>query len=538
VKVTAALGGLAVAGLLWLFLAPASLGGVLSATAVSGTSMQPTVRTGDLVLLESLGSYHTGQVVAYRNPAVAHTFLHRIVGIDGGRYLMRGDRNHWLDPGRIVAADISGAMILRIPHGGTLVTWLQLPLHGAAVAGAVTALVALTGSGAAVRRRRHRRGRRSGSAEPHARASRIRPRGRALPRPAVVAAGAAVVLVASAAGAAAAFIAPASNPGRSVVYRQSAGLSYAARVPSSVAYPGGVVHTGDPVYLAIVRELDLRFRYDFTSSAPHRVQVAATLAAGLSDGSGWRRAVPLATSVQRRGDGVVVRARMSLADVRRLLAQLQTVTGMGSASHALSLDLRGQVAGTVAGRRVRAQLTDHVGMLLDPYQLQMGRPRSIAGVPQLAWKTDSHRFAAIPASPRRWTAAGLGVTVAHARAVLGATALTAAALLAFALYGRSVRRRHADDVALAEARHGRLIVPLAVLPELPSAPLEVLDMRSLVLIAQRYDAVILHHVGPGGECFLVVDGESVFRYARPAPGWELAILEVAETGPPRVTISR
>lgn len=121
-KLTAALGALGAAVLLWLFLAPASEGGVLSATAVSGSSMQPAVRTGDLVVLVSLDQYHVGQVVAYRNRAVAHTFLHRIVGIRDGRYLMRGDRNRWLDPGRVVASDIAGAMLLRIPHGGALVT--------------------------------------------------------------------------------------------------------------------------------------------------------------------------------------------------------------------------------------------------------------------------------------------------------------------------------------------------------------------------------------------------------------------------------
>jgi hypothetical protein len=81
-------------------------------------------------------------------------------------------------------------------------------------------------------------------------------------------------------------------------------------------------------------------------------------------------------------------------------------------------------------------------------------------------------------------------------------------------------------VVHAQLVGGRLIVPLAMLPELPSVPLDVLDTGSLVMIAQRYDAVILHHIGPGGECFLVVDGDSVFRrYARPAPGWELAIVD-------------
>ncbi len=97
-QVIAALGVVALASLVWLFVAPESLGGLLSASAVSGTSMQPTVRTGDLVVLEALDHYSVGDIVAYRNPAVAHTFLHRIVRVADGVYSMRGDRNRWLDP--------------------------------------------------------------------------------------------------------------------------------------------------------------------------------------------------------------------------------------------------------------------------------------------------------------------------------------------------------------------------------------------------------------------------------------------------------
>jgi signal peptidase I len=522
-KLIGALGVLAVAGLVWLFVAPVSLGGVLFASAVSGASMQPAVRTGDLVVLEARHTYRTGDVVAYRNSVVSHTFLHRIVRVHDGLYSMRGDRNRWLDPGRVVRSDIAGAMVLRIPYAGGLVTWLQVPVHGAGVAAAVTALVALVGGRTVVRRRRRRRRQPVVAPPPNA--------GRRIskPRPpyalATAAASAAVLLLASTAGLAALLRLPATAGGRTAGYRQSASLTYSARVPPSAAYPDGAVRTGDPVYLAIVRSLNLTFGYRFASPAPARVRAGATLIAGVSDQDGWRHAVPLATSTTRRGDQVTVRATLSLAAVRRLLADVQALTGVSSATHSLTLELRGTVAGTIAGRPIRARLSDPVSMRLDDLQLQMGTPRTVAGAPVLAWHSEARRLTIAEARPRRLAQAGVGITVAAARIACAAVAVGAGLLLALTLYLRRRGPRRADDVAIAQARHGGLIVPLAVLPALPSAPLDIRDMGSLVRIARRYDAIILHHAGEQGECFLVIDGEAVFRFARAAPGWELAILD-------------
>ncbi len=342
-----------------------------------------------------------------------------------------------------------------------------------------------------------------------------------------VAVFAATVLLASAAGTAVVLRLPTSDGGRTAVYRQSAGLTYWASVPPSAAYPDGAVRTGDPVYLAIVRNLDISFAYRFASSAAHRVTERTTLVARVSDEDGWRHAVPLATSTFRHGDKVVVRARLSLPSVRRLLADVQALTGVSSVSHSLTLELRASVAGTLAGRPIRAGLSDPVNMQLDDVQLRMGRPRTVGGAPVLAWHTDARPLAIVAARPRRLTRAGIGMTVAAARILLGATALGAALALALALYMRGRGPRRADDVAIAQARHGGLIVPLAALPVLLSAPLDLRDMGSLVRIARRYDAVILHHAGEQGECFLVIDGEAVFRFARPALGWELTILEAA-----------
>ena len=81
----------------WAFvLRPQALGGPAGYVLVSGHSMLPRYHTGDLVLVERKGSYHVGQVIAYRVPkgdAMAGAqVIHRIIGGDAQHgFLVQGD---------------------------------------------------------------------------------------------------------------------------------------------------------------------------------------------------------------------------------------------------------------------------------------------------------------------------------------------------------------------------------------------------------------------------------------------------------------
>ncbi len=536
-----ALGLVAVAGVIWLFLAPRSLGGVLTASAVAGTSMEPRVRSGDLVVLEALDTYRRGDVIAYRNRSVDHTFLHRIVGVRGGRFVMRGDRNGWLDPGTASPEDIIGVLRLRIPEGGSVIAWLQVPRHGGSVAALLTAVVLLVGGGATVRRRRRRRRgagwpstatpRSTGAAPQSARSSSRRP---------ALAAGLVVcVLMIALAGTAIAFTTPASNGPRAATYLESGHLTYAAAVPPSAVYPDGRVSTGDPVYLRLVHRLELAFSYRFTSPAPHRVAATGSLVASVSDGQGWRRTIPLATSADQGPDGVVLRARLALSGLRRLLARVQSSTGVAQGSYAVAVDARVDVTATVAGRPVRHSFSDHAGMRLDEFQLQTG---AAAGDGEsLAGRVTSHRVS--PVGPARATLLGPAwarIPVADLRRLLPGVDVVLAALLALALrivLGRAGR----DSAGLIQARYGRLIVPLAAMPVLGVSPVEVQDMRSLVQLARRYEAAILHHGTGSADTYLVLDGGLAYRYRtggvsvpadRPLPAVSLLPAPAAGAGGP------
>jgi signal peptidase len=131
---------------------PGFLRGGTAYVIVSGNSMDPTLHAGDLVLTVRRGSYNVGDVVAYRipkgQPGAGVLVIHRIVGGSASSgYIMRGDNRAGRDPWRPRPRDVVGAEGLSVPRLGFALVYLRTPLGLAALAGIVTALLILVGSG-------------------------------------------------------------------------------------------------------------------------------------------------------------------------------------------------------------------------------------------------------------------------------------------------------------------------------------------------------------------------------------------------------
>ena len=147
-----------VAVVLW-FTWPARLGGAATFVVVHGHSMDPTFRSGDVVLVRRAGSYHVGEIAAYHIPkgqaGAGHGVIHRITKAEGGHYTFRGDNRTTEDQWHPTAKDILGRVVLRIPMPGETF-WAILPwLWCAAVGIVVTWMFWPT--------HHHRRGRRAAS---------------------------------------------------------------------------------------------------------------------------------------------------------------------------------------------------------------------------------------------------------------------------------------------------------------------------------------------------------------------------------------
>ncbi|HEX7096619.1 MAG TPA: signal peptidase I [Acidimicrobiales bacterium] len=135
-------------GVLWLvFLRPTALGGSTEYILVSGTSMEPTLHEGDLVILRQRDRYEIGDVVAFDvpegTPGPDSTVIHRIIGgnADDG-YVTRGDNRESMDAWHPTHDAILGARVARVPYVGRVLGWLAHPfVLGLAIGAAGSSLV-------------------------------------------------------------------------------------------------------------------------------------------------------------------------------------------------------------------------------------------------------------------------------------------------------------------------------------------------------------------------------------------------------------
>ena len=122
------------------FLRPQFVGGPAAFVTISGHSMEPRLRTGDLVLVERQRSYRAGDVIAYRIPAgdvgAGSIVIHRVVGGTArSGYVMRGDNRSTDDLWRPKPADVVGKMRVALPKSGRLLAIALSPLGLGTIAG-------------------------------------------------------------------------------------------------------------------------------------------------------------------------------------------------------------------------------------------------------------------------------------------------------------------------------------------------------------------------------------------------------------------
>src|SRR3972149_8829226 len=130
--------------IVWFFLLrPISLGGPVSYALVSGSSMEPTLRSGDLAILRAKQDYVIGDIVAFRSPS--GNVIHRIVGEDAPGFILKGDNKTSSDPWRPQTEDVLGSVWFVVPGGGRIILLLRQPLGLGLMAGFLGVVVVLGG---------------------------------------------------------------------------------------------------------------------------------------------------------------------------------------------------------------------------------------------------------------------------------------------------------------------------------------------------------------------------------------------------------
>jgi signal peptidase I len=497
-------GALALIAAAWFLLAPPKLGGSTSYAVIVGSSMEPHLHRGDLALVRPADHYRPGDVVLYRSRLLGHDVLHRIVRVEGDRYVFKGDNNTFIDPDKPTNADIVGKLRVGVPWLGRALEWLRVPTHSAIVAG-LAALIALGAGGGATARRRRR-----------SRAATHGPRKRG-PLPVLTGAGevALVVLAVVALGfgllTAVAFL---RSPHSLVLYngyRQVGTFGYEAPAPAGAAYPSGAATTGQPIFLRLAKNVSIRFDYRFEARSPHAVEGSGRMLADLGDPSvGWRRTLTIQPWTAFKGDRFSARGTLRFDRIESLIARVERETGFGSASHTLTLRPQIRLRGEVAQAHVSDRFDPSLALELDPLVLRLAPRPDGTGVSAL---TSSRPGALSRLERTELSAFGLHLDAARARlyAPVVAGAALAAALALLVLMLRALRK---DEAARIAARYGnRLIAVTKLAPAVRERTIEVARFEDLARLAEAVERPILHEQHNGVHSYLVEWGSALYRYS-------------------------
>jgi len=487
----------------WLFFGPTQVGGTTSYAVVVGTSMEPMLHGGDLAVMREQSTYRIGDVVLYEAPELGSNVLHRIVRVQDGRFVLKGDNNDFLDSEQVTDAQIVGKLWLNAPQVGSVTEWLRAPLHAALLVGLATLLALGSGAGLGAARRRRSAGE---SARPE-RPARAAGGASGDPLPWLGALGAASVLFAVLA--ILSFTRPVTvTEPVAEAYVHQGRFEYSASVRRNEVHPDGRVTTGEPIFLRLVPTLRVSFGYRLEARQPVDVHGRVRLDARVSDGRGWERLVPLAPERTFQGEQVTVRGTIDLRAIQALVARMRTLTGSSQSTYLVTVLPRVTVSGQAGRDPVDATFAPALPFDLGDLRLQPNLQESGPGVGPFAPR-EAVGGTRVAAGQLELGALSLPVRTARRLSLIGLVTSILLGALALAVLLQRYRGEEHERIA---ARHGHLLLPVVSRSQEWARVTDLADMESLVRLAQHHDRMILHVVDRHEHAYLVeVDG-SVFRY--------------------------
>ena len=487
--------------------------------------MEPLFHSGDLAIVRTAGRYRVGDVAAYWSTLLHTVALHRIVAIHGDSYTFKGDHNDFIDPTHPTHSQLLGKLWIHVPRGGV---WFNF-LHTPSVAAGICALLGLfLVFGFREQRRRRKRPRRSaqgsilrGTALVNTSPGQgIGPRidfGAFLTASAIAAA---VFLVLGVI----AFARPQANPTQvTTPYTQQVRFGYGASAPAGPVYPTGVVHTGDPIFLSLVHQVNVHVGYHFSSIASHHIVGTEKIVLRLTAASGWSRSLVLTPPTRFAGDRTNTTVTLDLRRLQSLLTKVSTLTGTPGVGYTIAVAPVIHVTGTVAGQPLTQSFSPTMNFQLGSQQLvpQGGQTSSTASAATGGSAAASGSSTSLV--PSRKGLVGTSATAPATVTVFGVSPqisllrwisllgllISVAATVFFYLRKRG---EPFEESYRIQSQYGHLIVPIVGGEDLGWPPVDVPNIKALVRLAETGQRLILHNRSNDVDTYMVNEEGTVYRY--------------------------
>jgi signal peptidase I len=458
---------------IWITFAPVRFGGKTSYVIVNGISMEPGFHLGDLTIIRKASEYQIGDVVTYRDARMQAYVIHRIIGVDQDRFILRGDNNSWVDAYYPTYDEIVGKLWIYIPRLGKLFKWLQAPLHLSLI------MVLLGGalmSGMIVKPSKN--GKRKYNPAGNS-AGMLESGLYAFGFIAVIFLGLSILF----------FLRPLTRSGDKIEYSQQSQFSYSA-TGTPMIYDTEMVRSGEPVFPKLTCFLNVGFTYTFLGENLQSVSGSHQLVARvLDEQSGWQRTIPLNALTTFTGNTFSTTSTLDLCQVVSLVNLLEQKTGLRSNSYLLEIAPEVTVTARAAGDQITDLFEPRLVFRFDDVHFSLFTPKGQDNPLHLskAGFAPSSNVEANTLSLFRWHPTILSLRVIS---LLG-LACSLSGLLFLGLWLFISSRDNPET--LIRLKYGGLLVNVQDQNiELASALVNVMSIDELAKLAERHNTVILH----------------------------------------------
>ncbi|MDR3576079.1 MAG: signal peptidase I [Anaerolineaceae bacterium] len=485
-----------VAGLaaIWITFAPAKLGGQVSYVLVNGTSMEPGFHTGDLVIVRQASEYKVGDIVTYHDADMNANIIHRIVGTEQDRFVMKGDNNSWIDGYKPTRDEIIGKLWLHLVGLGAAVLWIKSPVNLALASGVIGGFfmvdVNLQKPNTNNKRKKKERGNPTGLFEILFSFCGIL---------ALVFLGLSIFT----------FSHPLMRSADKIQYVQIGNFKYTSTVTPGV-YDTDSVYSGEPVFTNLTCTLNLEFVYVLVGKQLEYITGNEQFYAKvLDEQSGWNRTIPLKATSSFIGNIYTNTATLDLCQVDALVASVEKKTGYRINTYKLDIIANVSTVGIISGQKFTNTFEPHMAFQFDNLHYYISENSSTTD-PMQTIQNDTISDPGM--IQNTFHLFGLNLTVEGLRilSVLGLI-IFLAGLLTLALIFNSASSRSQN--AIIRLKYGSLLVDVydqGLENHLPI--IEVTTFEGLAKLAERQNATIMHLMrGLAHYYFIQIEG-TTYRY--------------------------
>lgn len=357
-------GSIFVCVLLVVLFAPTQLGGATTYAIITGNSMEPSFKEGDLVLLRLSAVYLLNDIVLYNQPELGPVF-HRIVATENNRFILKGDHNTWTDSYHASQQDILGKYWFSVPWLGSVLSLLHT-IEGISLTSALAGGLVI-GTKVSTQSAKKEKEKKIGKA---ASAAKLFGVSSISARDAFLLAFASLLIlipIGIYAFASPTYIAASTE----YPYQQIGEFSYSSDTPALGIYDQGYLQPGDPIFRRISNSFDLSFSYNLLADGLAESRGTYSLSAIVGETNGWTRTVELIPATPFEGSSLTFSSRISIDDLQAIVDNLEQITGVELSQYNLTIQPRIQILGLMRGTVWQDQFSPSLPFVVNDIEVRL-----------------------------------------------------------------------------------------------------------------------------------------------------------------------